>query len=71
MVWEVMSVSNIQLKFFHLNIIAMTFYNDIMPDLNELMYAYGCHFSILLSPLKNRTPPNFTIVNFGHPVSKS
>ena len=27
--------------------------------------------NILMSPMKNRTPKNDTIDNFGHPVSKS
>ena len=58
-------------KFFHLNIIPMTLFNDIKPDFNELIHVYGCYLSTLLSPLKNWTPQNFTIVNFGHPVSKS
>ena len=34
------------------------------------MHIYGCYFSILLFPLKNRMPQNFTIVNFGQPFSE-
>ena len=42
-----------------------------MPYFNNEIHVYGYNQSILWSPFKNRTPKNFTINNFGHPVSKS
>ena len=58
------------MEFLHLNIVPMTLYNDIVPDFNEVIHVYGCYLSILLCPLKNMTSLNYTIVNFGQPVSK-
>ena len=57
------------IELIHLNIIGTTLYKDIMPYINKI-HGYGCILSILCSPLKNKTPQNFTIANFGHPVSK-
>ena len=38
----------------------MALYNDIMPEWTQV---YGSFLNILLSPLKNRTLQNFTILN--------
>ena len=56
---------------FHLNVIPMTFYKDIVPYFNNEIQVFVSIQSILWSPLKNRIPQNFTIANFGNPVSKS
>ena len=64
---------NINLKniieFLHLHIIPMN--KDIMPYFDQSTHVYGWNLSILWSPLKFWMPQNFTIANFGHPVSKS
>ena len=65
------SISRMELKFFPLYLIPMRLYNDSMLDFNEKIHVYDCYLSITVSSLKSRTPKNFTIVNFGHPVSKS
>ena len=62
---------NLIIEFFHLLIIPMTFFNDIMPYFDEFIHVYGWNMSILWSPLKIWTPKNFTTSNFRHPVSKS
>ena len=59
------------IEFFHLLIIPMTLFNDIMPYFDEFIHVYGWNMSILWSPLKIWTPQNFTTANFRHPVSKS
>ena len=56
------------IEFFHLLIIPMTLFNDIMPYFDELIHVYGWN---MWSPLKIWTPKNFTTDNFRHPVSKS
>ena len=56
---------------FHLLIIPMTLFNDVMPYFDEFVHVYGWNISILWSPLKIWTPKNFTIANFRHPISKS
>ena len=63
-----MSISSIKLIFFRLHIIPMTLYKDIdiiMPYFNKSMHVYGQNLSI------SGSPPNFTIANFGHTVSRS
>ena len=57
--------------FFHLNIIPITLYKDSMHYFKNEIHVYDCNQSIVQSPLKTRTPQNFTIANFGQPVSKS
>ena len=57
--------------FFHLHIILIPLYKDIMPCFDEFVNVYGWNLSILWSPLKIWTSENFRIGNFGHPVSKS
>ena len=59
------------IEFFHLLIIPMTLFNDIMPYFDEFIHVYGWNMSILWSPLKIWTPKNFTTANFKHPVSES
>ena len=59
------------IEFFHLLIIPMTLFNDIMPYFDEFIHVYGWNMSILWSPLKIWTPKNFTTANFRHPVAKS
>ena len=59
------------IEFFHLLIIPMTLFNDIMPYFDEFIQVYGWNMSILWSPFKNWAPKNFTTANFRHPVSKS
>ena len=59
------------IEFYHLLLIPMTFFNDIMPYSDEFIHVYGWNMSILWSPLKIWTPKNFTTANFRHPVSKS
>ena len=60
------------IQFFHLLIIPMTLFNDIMPYFDEfIIQVYVWNMSILWSPLKIWTPKNFTTANFRHPVSKS
>ena len=39
--------------------------------MSKYMLINDCYLIVLLSPLKNRMPKNFTMVNFGHPASKS
>ena len=56
---------------FHLLIIPMTLFNDIMPYFDRFIPVYGWNMSILWSPIKVWTPKNFTTANFRHPVSKS
>ena len=56
---------------FHLLIIGMTLYNDIMPYFDEFIHVYGWNMSIWWSPLKIWTPKNFTTPNFRHSVSQS
>ena len=67
--------SNVNLKhiieFLHLHIIPMTLYKDIMPYFDTFIHVYGWNLSILWSPLIIWMPKNYTIANFGHPVSKS
>ena len=58
-------------EFFHLHIIHITSYKDIMPCSDEFVHVYGWNLSILWSPLKIRMPKIFTSANFRHPVSKS
>ena len=55
------------IEFFHLLIIPMTLFNDIMPYFDEFIDIY----EYIVIPLKNWTPQNFTTANFRHPVSKS
>ena len=66
---------NVNLKhiidFFHLHIIHITLYKDIMPCFVELVHVYGWNLSILWFLLKIWTPKTFTIANFRHQVSKS
>ena len=66
---------NLNLKhiidFFHLHVIPMTLYMDIMPYFDKFIHVYVWNLSILWSPLKIWTPKNVTIANFRHPVSKS
>ena len=59
------------IEFFHLLIIPMTLFNNIMPYFNEFIHVYGWNMSILWSHLKIWMPKNFTTANFRHPVSKS
>ena len=59
------------IEFFHLFIIPMTLFKDIMLYFDEFIHIYGWNMSILWSPLKIWTPKNFTTANFRHPVSKS
>ena len=59
------------IEFFHLLIIPMTLFNDIMPYFDEFIHVYGWNMSILWSPLKIWTPKNSTTANFRHPLSKS
>ena len=59
------------IKFFHLLIIPMTLFNDIMPYFDKLIHVYGWNRSIFWSPLKIWTPKKFSTTNFRHPVSKS
>ena len=59
------------IEFFHLHIIPMTLYKDIMPYFDKFIHVYGWNMSILWSPSKFWTPQNFAIANFRHPVSKS
>ena len=59
------------IEFFHLLIIPMTLFNDIMPYFDKFIHVYGWNMSILWSPLKIWTNKNFTTANFRHPVSKS
>ena len=59
------------IEFFHLLIISMTLFNDIMPYFDEFIHVYGWNMSITWSPLKIWTPNNFTTAKFRHPVSKS
>ena len=40
-----------------------------MPYFDKCIHVYGLNLNILWS-LKFCTPKDFTIVNFGHPVSK-
>ena len=49
----------------------MALYMDITLYFIKDIHVYGCNLSILLSPLKNWTPQNLRIANFGHPLSKS
>ena len=42
-----------------------------MPYFDKFVHVYGWNLSILWSPLNIWMPQNFTIANFGHPVSKS
>ena len=71
--WEISKNLNLKLiiEFFHLLIIPMTLFNDLMPYFDEFINVYGWNMSILWSPLKIWTPQNFTTANFRHPVSKS
>ena len=63
--------NNLNLKLitelFHLLIIPMTLFNDIMPYFDEFIHVYGCNMSIFVYPLKIWTQ----LFNFTHPVSKS
>ena len=59
------------IEFFHLLIIPMTLFNDIMPYFDEFIHVYVWNMRILWSPLKIWTPKNLTTGNFRHPVSKS
>ena len=49
----------------------MPLYKDIMPYFDKFIHVYGFSLNILWSSLKIWMPKNLTIVNFGHPVSKS
>ena len=51
---------------FHLCMIPLTLYKDIMPSFNNQIHVNDCNQIVLWSPLKD-----ITIANFGHPVSKS
>ena len=42
-----------------------------MPYFNKFIHMVGSNREYTWPTLKNRTPKNFTITNFGHPVSKS
>ena len=66
-----MSISSIHLNFFHLNIISMALYMDILLHFIKYIQVYCCNLSILWFPLKNWIHRNVRIANFGHPVSKS
>ena len=66
-----MSIWSTYLNNFHLNIIPITLYKDIMPYFDELILIYSRNMSILWFPLKIWTPKMFTIANFEHPCSKS
>ena len=59
------------IELFHLLMIPMTLFNDIMPYFDEFIHVCGWNMSILWYPLKIWTPQNFTTANFRHPVSKS
>ena len=59
------------IEFFHLLIIPMTLFNDIVPYFDEFIHVYGWNMSILWSHLKIWMPKIFTTANFRHPVSKS
>ena len=61
----------LMIEFFHLLIIPMTLFNDIMPFFDDFIHVYGWNMSILWSPLKIWTPKYFTTANFRYPVSKS
>ena len=65
------SFSSISLCFFHIHIIPLTLYKDIMTYRDEFIHVHGWNLSILWSPLNIWTLQNFTTANFGHPVSKS
>ena len=58
------------IEFFHLLIIPMTLFNDIMPYFDKFIHVNVGNLSILWSPLKIWMPQNFIIANFGPPVSK-
>ena len=66
---------NLNLKliitFFHLLIIPLTLFNDVIPYFDKFIHVCGWNMSILWYPLKIWTPKNFTTANFRHPVSKS
>ena len=66
---------NVNLKhifeLFHLHIIPITLYKDIMPYFDKFTHVYGWNLSILWSPIKIWTSKNFKTANLGHPVSKS
>ena len=66
-----LSISSTSFHFFHINIIPLALYMDIMLSFIELIHVYGCNLSILWSPLKRRMPKNSTTATFGYPVSKS
>ena len=66
-----MSISSMKFDLFHLHVIPMTFYKEIMPYFDKFIHVYGWNLTILWYPLKNWTPKNLTIANFRHPVSKS
>ena len=72
--WEISYNVNLKhiFELFHLHIIPMTLYKNIMPYFDKFVHVlYGWNLSILWSPLKIWTPKNLTIANFGHPISKS
>ena len=58
------------IEFFHLHIIPMTLYKDIMPYFDKFIHVYGWNRSFLWAPLKIWMPKYFTIAKFGHTVSK-
>ena len=55
------------IEYFHLHIIPMALYKDIMPYSDKFIHVYGWNLSILWSPFKIWTPKNFTIANFLNP----
>ena len=59
------------IEFFHLLIIPMTLFYNIMPYFDEFIHVNGWNMSIMWFPLKIWRPKNFTTANFRHPVSKS
>ena len=59
------------IKFFHLHIIPMTLFNDIMTYFDEFIHVYGWNMSILWSPINIWMPKSFTTASFRHPVTKS
>ena len=59
------------IDFFHLLIIPMVLFNDIMLYFDASIHVNGWNMSIFWSPLKIGTPKDFTTANFRHPVSKS
>ena len=61
-----MSISSIYLKFSPSIYLPRHCTQILCLILMNKYMLYGCHLSILLSPLKNRTPQNLTIAKFGN-----